>query len=53
MHLEIKVGPDNWREKLLDSALDVRHVEMYHNFAYADDYPVLFAWLREWLRGIV
>jgi sugar phosphate isomerase/epimerase len=50
MHLGIKVGPDNWREKLLESELDVHHVEIYHNFAYVDDYPPLFAWLRE--RGL-
>jgi sugar phosphate isomerase/epimerase len=50
MHLGIKVGPDNWREKLSLSGLDVRHVEIYYNLAYVDDYPPLFVWLRE--RGV-
>lgn len=30
--------------------MDVRHVEIYHHFAYADGYPPLFAWLRT--RGV-
>ena len=50
MHLGIKVGPDNWRAKLLESELDVRHIEIYHNFAYNDDYTPLFSWMRE--RGL-
>jgi sugar phosphate isomerase/epimerase len=50
MHLGIKVGPDNWREKLSLSGLEVRHVEIYYDFVYVDDYPPLFAWLRE--RGV-
>jgi sugar phosphate isomerase/epimerase len=50
MHLGIKVGPDNWREKLLLTELDVRHIEIYFNFIYLDDYPPLFAWMRE--RGV-
>ena len=45
MHLGIKVGPDNWREKLLNG-LSVRHVEVYHNFSLTDDYAPLYAWLR-------
>ena len=45
MHLGIKVGPDNWREKLLNG-LSVRHVEVYHNFTMTEDYAPLFAWLR-------
>ena len=46
MHLGIKVGPDNWRAKLLN-ATGVQHVEVYHNFklvAAHDDAP-LYAWL--------
>jgi sugar phosphate isomerase/epimerase len=45
MDLGIKVGPDNWREKLL-SGLSVRHVEVYHNFNLAEDYAPLYAWLH-------
>ena len=47
MHLGIKVGPDNWREKLL-TGLSVRHVEVYHNFnlVQAHDDAPLYAWLR-------
>jgi len=45
MHLGIKVGPDNWREKLL-KGLSVRHVEIYHDFDLDDDYAPLYAWLR-------
>jgi sugar phosphate isomerase/epimerase len=48
MHLGIKVGPDNWRDKLLDG-LSVRHVEIYHNFKLEGRYAYapLYAWLRE------
>ena len=46
MYLGIKVGPDNWREKLL-CGTRVRHVEIYHNFDLPEDYAPLFAWLRE------
>jgi sugar phosphate isomerase/epimerase len=46
MHLGIKVGPDNWREKLL-TKIDVRHIEVYANFTLDDDYEPLFAWMRE------
>ena len=53
MYLRPRVGPDNWRGTLRDSQLDVRYAEMYHNFAYVDDYAPLFAWLREWLKGII
>jgi sugar phosphate isomerase/epimerase len=45
MHLGIKVGPDNWREKLINE-LYVRHVEIYHNFNLQEDYAPLYAWLR-------
>jgi sugar phosphate isomerase/epimerase len=46
MHLGIKVGPDNWREKLL-TGLSVRHIEIYTDFTLDDDYTPLFAWMRE------
>jgi len=45
MYLGIKVGPDNWREKLLNG-LSVQHVEIYHNFGMVEDYAPLYAWLR-------
>jgi sugar phosphate isomerase/epimerase len=46
MYLGIKVGPDNWREKLL-TGIDVRHIEIYADFTLDDDYTPLFAWMRE------
>ena len=45
MYLGIKVGPDNWREKLLNGQ-SVQHVEIYHNIDLVDDYRPLYAWLR-------
>lgn len=45
MYLGIKVGPDNWREKLC-TGLCVQHVEIYYDFDLADDYAPLYAWLR-------
>ena len=49
MYLGIKVGPDNWREKLVND-LDIRYVEVYLDLAELDAYPPLFAWLSE--RGV-
>jgi sugar phosphate isomerase/epimerase len=46
VYLGIKVGPDNWREKLVND-LDIRHVEVYLDLAELDAYPPLFAWLSK------
>jgi len=46
MYLGIKVGPDNWREKLL-TGMNVRHIEIYADFTLEDDYIPLFTWMRE------
>jgi sugar phosphate isomerase/epimerase len=46
VHLGIKIGPKNWREKL-DGGLDIRYAEVYFDLARLDDYGSLFDWLRE------
>ena len=50
MYLGIKVGPDNWHDKLVVSELDVQHVEIHFDFTYLEDYTALFVWMHE--RGI-
>jgi sugar phosphate isomerase/epimerase len=54
VRLGIKVGPDDWQDKLRDLAdpncLPVEHVEVYLNLARFDAYVPLLSWLRE--RGM-
>jgi sugar phosphate isomerase/epimerase len=46
VRLGIKVGPQNWREKLAGS-LHVEHAEVYFDLARLEAYAPLFAWLKE------
>ncbi len=50
MELGIKIGPDNWREKLTND-LDIRCVEVYFDLRRLDEYAPLFEHLRA--NGIV
>jgi sugar phosphate isomerase/epimerase len=45
VHLGIKIGPDNWQDKL-DNDIHVRHVEVYFDLDCVDAYASMFDWLR-------
>lgn len=45
MHLGIKIGPDNWLDKL-DNELQIVYAEVYFNLNLLPIYGPLFDWLR-------